>query len=253
MCRLQQSFLPPFLLVLALSGGVASSARTYAKPRKGQEKAASKTDTPASAPRNQPAGASGLDTLCRNHYNALHLTVGKFEQVKAIIERDKKASVQELKNGLNAKNITLYEASWGLYYLGQKSLSNQDFPHFVQYLTVAADDYLNPWAMTLLAKVYFYDKAAWKKQFPQAQITTDKDLERSYTYLALAFVLSGEIEKDHQDNFLLTGVTNGGLAMRDTFEGTGISGFDARRALQKHQQDMLVKAETYKKMYEKGR
>ena len=251
MSRLLQNLLPLSLLAFALSGCTPADARTSKNATGGKGHFASECGQPP-AP-NDTVGKSGLDSLCDNHYNRLRLPIGKFEQVKAIIALNKKSSVKEIKARLNTRKITLYEASWGLYYLGQKSLNDKDYKHFVKYLTIAADDYLNPWAMTLLAKVYFYDKAEWKKQFPDSEITTDKDLERSYTYLSLALVLSGEIEKEHQDNFLLTGVANGGLAMKDTFEGTGISGFDARKTLQKHQRELLGKAEAYKQMYEKGK
>ncbi len=237
MNRLTQNPLPLSLLLVALIGCATASSKT----------------AEAAPVRNSPAKTSGLDSLCANHYNQLHLPVGKFEQVKAIIERDRKADIPEIKAGLNAKNVTLYEASWGFYYLGLKAIQKDDYANYIKYMTIAADDYLNPWAMVKLAKVYYYDKAQWKKEFPKADITTDKDLERSYTYLTLAFVISGEIEKAHQDNSLLTGVASGGLALRDTFEGTGVAGFDARKTLQKRRGDLLAKAEAYQKMYEKAK
>jgi len=244
MSHLIQGIVPAALLIFALSAGiqVAAGADKNLPARQGKFAAG-----------NDKSSSSSPDKLCHNHYNELHLKVGKYEEIKAIIDRDKKASVQELTTILSAKNITLDEASWGLYYLGQKSLGNEDFIHFVKYVTAAAADYLNPWAMTLLAKVYYYDKASWQKQFPKANITTDKDLERSYIYLYFAFALSGQIEKLHHDNTILTGVANGGLALKDTFEGTGVSGFDPRKALQKHQKELLAKADAYTKMYEKGK
>jgi len=94
---------------------------------------------------------ANLDRLCNNHYNRLNLPVGKMADVKGIIEVARKSTPAELKAKLNANKITMEEASWYLYYLGQKSLSTDDFKGFVKYLTVSADDYLNPWAMTLLA------------------------------------------------------------------------------------------------------
>jgi hypothetical protein len=196
------------------------------------------------------AGA-GLDRLCNNHYNKLNLPVGKFAQVNQIIDAARKSNPKELKAKLNAGNITLEEASWDLYYLGQKSLGDGDFPSFVKYLTVSADDYLNPWAMVLLAKVYYYDKAEWQKQFPKSQITTDKNVEKSYVYLSVAFVIGGEIDTDYKDNSILTGVTNGGLALKDTFEGTGVKGFDPQAAINKNKPAMIEKVKTFKRLYEK--
>ncbi len=251
MNRLMQNLLPLSLLAVALIGGAKASSKTAEAAPASKENSAE--EAPPASARNSPAGASGLDSLCANHYNQLHLAVGKFEHVKAIIERDRKAGLPELKASLNAKNVTLYEASWGFYYLGLKAIQKDDYPNYIKYMTIAADDYLNPWAMVKLAKVYYYDKAQWKKDFPKAQITTDKDLERSYTYLTLAFVISGEIEKAHQDNSLLTGVASGGLALKDTFEERGVDGFNARKTLQKKRADLLAKAEAYQKMYEKAK
>jgi len=194
---------------------------------------------------------ANLERLCNNHYNRLNLPVGKMADVKGIIEVARKSTPAELKTKLNANKITAEEASWYLYYLGQKSLSTDDFKGFVKYLTVSADDYLNPWAMTLLAKVYYYDKAEWQKQFPKAQITTDRNLEKSYIYLQIAFVIGGEIETDYKDNAILTGVTNGGLALKDTFEGKGVKGFDPQAAINKNKPAMIEKVKTFKRLYEK--
>ncbi|MCW3098814.1 MAG: hypothetical protein JWL77_4432 [Chthonomonadaceae bacterium] len=123
-------------------------------------------------------------------------------------------------------------------------------PFLVKYLTVSADDYLNPWAMVLLARVYYYDKAEWQKQFPKAQIPTSKDLEKSYVYLSVAFVIGGEIESDYKDNSILTGVTNGGLALKDTFEGTGVKGFNPQNAINKNKPATIEKVKTFKHLYE---
>lgn len=229
-------------LFVAIAGGTFCAAQTRTNTHL--------TAAPKIAGKLGGAGA-GLDRLCNNHYNRLNLPVGKMTDVKQIIDAARKSTPQELKAKLNANNITLQEASWDLYYLGQKSLSDNDFKSFVKYLTVAADDYLNPWAMTLLAKVYYYDKARWQKDFPKAQITTDQNLEKSYTYLQVAFVIGGEIEHDYQDNAILTGVTNGGLALKDTFEGTGVKGFNSQDAINKNKASMLDKVKTFKRLYEK--
>ena len=124
--RLLQNPLP--LLVVALIGCATAFSKT----------------AEAAPIRHSPDGASGLDSLRVNHYNQLHLPVGKFEQVKAIIERDRRADIPEIRAGLNAKNVTLYEASWGFYYLGLKAIQKDDYANYIKYMTVAADDYLNP-------------------------------------------------------------------------------------------------------------
>ena len=194
-------------------------------------------------------GESALDRLCDNHYNKRGLKSGDFAQVKPIIDSARKATVKELAARLNTPGITLDDASWSLYYLGQKSLGDNDFKSFVKYLTAAADDYLNPWAMTLLAKVYYYDKESWKKNYPAAEITTDRNLDKSYSYLSLAFLIAGQIEQDHHDNSILTGVANGGLALKDTFEGGRVAGFDPRASLAKNKNDLSAKAQAYQKLY----
>jgi len=194
-------------------------------------------------------GETALDRLCDNHYNKRGLQPGAYALNKAAIEAAKKATVPELTARLNAPGITATEASWTLYYLGQKSLGTNDYKAFVKYLTVAADDYLNPWAMTLLAKVFYYDKASWKKNYPEADITTDRNLDKSYTYLTLAFVIAGQIEQDHHDNSILTGVANGGLALKDTFEGGRVQGFDVQASLNRNKPEMIARLQAFQKIY----
>ncbi len=229
------------LLLAASAGGAHAGQNSHATHFIGAPKVAAKAG-------GQDAG---LDRLCNNHYNRLNLPVGKMSDVKQTIDVARKSTPAELKAKLNASKITLEEASWYLYYLGQKAIQNDDYKGYIKYMTVAADDYLNPWAMTKLAKVYYYDKAEWQKQFPKAQITTDKNLEKSYVYLQVAFVIGGEVETDTKDNSILTGVTNGGLALKDTFEGTGVKGFNPQAAITKNKAAMIDKVKTFKRLYEK--
>jgi hypothetical protein len=227
---------------------LAASAGTAHAGQNGHSAQAGGAHTVAA--KQGPQGG-GLERLCNNHYNRLNLPVGKFASVNQIIDTARKSNPTELKAKLNASNITLEEASWDLYYLGQKSLGDGDFKSFIKYLTVSADDYLNPWAMVLLAKVYYRDKSEWQKQFPKSEITTDRNLEKSYVYLQVAFVIGGEIDTDYKDNSILTGVTNGGLALKDTFEGTGVKGFNPQAAINKNKAAMIEKVKTFKRLYEK--
>ena len=94
MSHLIQGIVPAALLIFALSAGiqVAAGADKNLPARQGKFAAG-----------NDKSSSSSLDKLCHNHYNELHLKVGKYEEIKAIIDRDKKASVQELTTILSAK------------------------------------------------------------------------------------------------------------------------------------------------------
>jgi hypothetical protein len=157
-----------------------------------------------------------LAEMSDNQYNRHGYDVGDFSEVSQILATYTKFDKEQLLNKLEHEATTLYEVSYGLYFLAMRYMQQEAYQDGFRYLRIAADDYLNPLAMVKLARVYYH--GAQKMNIPpEVEITREEDLVSAYYYITLAFQIGGVITDSFGKNKVLDAIVNSGLALLDTF------------------------------------
>ncbi len=99
-------------------------------------------------------------------------------------------SEQEIKKKLERPNTDLFTISYGYYFLGMRQLENNKVKKGLASLHRAADDLLNPLAMSQLALIYSQKKEDISKQTQQEGIDFKQDFGLSFQYLIQALNIS---------------------------------------------------------------
>lgn len=159
---------------------------------------------------------ASLAELCDNQYNRHGYAVGDFSDVNEMLASYTKLDQEQLLKTLEQEATTLYEVSYGLYFLSMRYMQQEAYQDGFRYLAIAADDYLNPLAMVKLARLYYH--GAQKMNIPpEVEVSREQDLVRAYYYITLAFQIGGVITDTFGKNKVLDAIVNGGLALLDTF------------------------------------
>lgn len=159
---------------------------------------------------------ASLAEMFDNQYNRHGYAVGDFSQVSQILASYTNWDKEELLNQLEQEAMTLYEVSYGLYCLSMRCMQQEAYQDGFRYLSIAADDYLNPLAMVKLARLYYH--GAQKMNIPpEVLVSREQDLVRAYYYITLAFQIGGVITDTFGKNKVLDAIVNSGLALLDTF------------------------------------
>ena len=102
----------------------------------------------------QLANAYTVEELSKNQYNReLNLPIGEYSTVVKMVDNMKSMDKKHLKSLLTKEDVSLYEASYGLYFLALQYLKEGDVEHGVKLLHVSAEDYLNPIALSEMARI----------------------------------------------------------------------------------------------------
>ncbi len=128
-----------------------------------------------------------LEQLEKNKQNALGLESIEKPDLLALTQKLNEAKKEEIEKLLQKKGLNFFEASYGLHYLGNRYFAEDDFEKGMYYQQLAADEYLNPYAMLRLAIIYSKTKEEISSKLPEGKkIDFERNYEKSFRYLLLA-------------------------------------------------------------------
>ena len=105
----------------------------------------------------------------------------------ALNQNFSEASKEEIEKLLNKKGLNFFEASYGLHYMGNRYFAENNFEKGMYYQHLAADKYLNPYAMLWLAIMYSKTKKEIASSLPEGMdIKFERDYEKSFHYMIWA-------------------------------------------------------------------
>lgn len=176
-----------------------------------------------------------LSELENNKGNILGLKVEDKLDIKglcdALLEEENK---EKLEKRLGKNGLGLIEASYVFHILGIKYFEADDFEKGMLYQHLAADQYLNPLAMVLLARIYSERKETVVEKFPKGVVTDfEQDLSKSYHYLHWALNCAILTMEHFEDRYPTDQVNYHATPLINLFEGkdsTRLGSFDTAAA-----------------------
>lgn len=192
-----------------------------------------------------------LEQLQDNMRNKQGLKVESSVKIGELCEHFKAQSLEEIKEELSKEGLGLYEASYGLHYIGNRYLQAGDFKHGFHFLEVAADEYLNPLSMLKLARIYYMPTQKLEESFPEGGLDGFKqDWQRAYYYINMSLSITEQITGGRRGHYLIDVVVFNGVGILDELSAYGQQGkFDeatARKYVDQHMPDNLA---LYEYMY----
>lgn len=186
-----------------------------------------------------------LEELKNNPTNQLHLSYSKdadFEKINQSFEGKKEKEILDL---LNQPNVSFASVSYGLYHLGNHYIYDETtVKKGVEYLQIAADQYLNPLAMSRLGRMYYTPS----EQLPKG---IQQDLILAYYYTNLAIALGNISEEQGEKGvFISSYMRKNSLGLFDALQSEVIQEkYDVDAAQAKLKKDLENIRKAYKEYY----
>ena len=190
-----------------------------------------------------------LDYL-NNPSNEKGYPAGRITEAKPIVDKLTKMRKEEVKNFIDSAALSLTEVSYSLYFWAMRHIQEGKVDEGVKLLKLTADNYLNPMAMTKLARLKYHGSEAFTKSTPNANATFEKDLKESFYYINLAFEITQIISEKSNDKTVLNYVVNDGLALFDTFHAMDVQNkFDSKGVKEQQKKKRREALEQYRTLY----
>lgn len=190
-----------------------------------------------------------LDYL-NNPNNEKGYPAGRITEAKPVVDKLTKMNKEQVKNFIDSASLSLTEISYSLYFWAMRHIQEGKVDEGVKLLQLTADQYLNPMAMTKLARLKYHGSEAFTKSNPNAQATFNKNLEESFYYINLAFEITQIISEQSSDKTVLNYVVNDGLALFDTFHAMNVQNKFNSNEINEQQRERRVQALTqYQALY----
>ena len=151
-----------------------------------------------------------------NKHNERNFLQGTLVDGNQLIDQYLEMDKNQVEQHMNDKDLTLHEISNAVYFYAMRHIQENKVQDGFEMLHIAADDYLNPIAITKLARIYYHGPAAFGKDH---NLKMEKDLEKSFYYINLAFNVTGVVKEKTGGKKVIDMVVNSGLALFDTFHG----------------------------------
>lgn len=144
---------------------------------------------------------------------------------------------------LEAPNVTLHEASYGLYYLANTYAGEGELSRAKYYHEVAAEKYLNPLSMLKLAQLYYEGM-----NHPTLQV--EQDNIKAYIYLHQAMEVLTEITANNRSHILAKNTKDYDMYLLEELRKRAKEGaFDEKAIRAKLRKELPPMLEELKKMY----
>lgn len=128
-----------------------------------------------------------LEQLEQNKQNSLGIESIEKPDLMALNQKMSEAKKEEIEKLLQKKGLNFFEASYALHYLGNRYFAEDNFEKGLFYQHLAADEYLNPYAMLRLAIMYSKSKEDIATRLPKGkEIKFERDYAKSFRYLLWA-------------------------------------------------------------------
>lgn len=195
-----------------------------------------------------------LSELEDNRKNSLRLRI---EKQPDILRRNEKLSVMDrysVENFLRQKDISFFDASFGIHFLGNRFFLEDNFEKGLYYQHLSADEYMNPYAMLKLAIIYSKDTNEILKSLPKGvKLNFKKDLEISFRYLHRAINTAILIMEKFNDRTAIDDINRFGQPLIELFEkrdSNTLGSFDVKAAEEKAALDIKNIKSDFNKIYE---
>jgi hypothetical protein len=160
-----------------------------------------------------------LEQLEKNKQNALGLESIENPDLLALTQKLNEAKKEEIEKLLQKKGLNFFEASYGLHYLGNRYFAEDDFEKGMYYQQLAADEYLNPYAMLRLAIIYSKTKEEISSKLPKGKkIDFERDYEKSFRYLLLAINTAVLTMEYFEDRSVMDDINKFGAPLVELYE-----------------------------------
>jgi len=128
-----------------------------------------------------------LEQLEQNKQNSLGIESIEKPDLMALNQKLSEAKKEEIEKILQKKGLNFFEASYALHYLGNRYFADDNFEKGMFYQHLAADEYLNPYAMLRLAIMYSKTKEEIAARLPKGkEINFERNFPKSFRYLLWA-------------------------------------------------------------------
>jgi hypothetical protein len=183
-----------------------------------------------------------LEQLEKNKQNALGIESIEKPDLMALTQKLNEAKKEEIEKMLQKKGLNFFEASYGLHYLGNRYFAEDDFEKGIYYQQLAADEYLNPYAMLRLAIIYSKTKEEISAKLPKGKkIEFERDYEKSFRYL-LWSINTGVLTMEYfEDRTVMDDINKFGAPLIELYEKRDSSllrDFDIAKAEEKAKKEV---------------
>lgn len=182
-----------------------------------------------------------------NKHNELNFLQGSLMDGNELIDQYLNMDKAQVEQHMNETNLNLHEISNAVYFYAMRHIQANKVQEGFDMLHIAADDYLNPIAITKLARIYYHGPAAFGKDH---NLKMEKDLEKSFYYINLAFNVTNTVKEEPGGKKIIDMVVNSGLALFDTFHGLEVNNkFDSKATQEKQAEEMEAALQLFSEMY----
>ena len=197
-----------------------------------------------------------LSDLEKNKNNNLALPIEEKIDLKGLCdELFEETDKDKLIKRLAKSKLSLQEASYTLHILGIKYFESDDFENGMRYQHIAADQYLNPLAMILLARVYADKKETVLEKFPEGSVKTfEQDFSKCYRYLHWALNCGILTMERFSDRYPTDRINYYATPLIDLFESkdsTRLGDFDIEAAVRKMEAELPDIRKQFEALYPK--
>jgi hypothetical protein len=160
-----------------------------------------------------------LEQLEKNKQNNLGLASTEKPDLYAMNGQLSEMDRAAIEKFLQKKGLNIFEASYGLHFLGNRYFSENQFEKGMFYQQLAADEYLNPYAMLRLSLIYSKTKEEIQSDLPKGQAENfSQDYAKSFHYLHRAVNISILTMEHFQDRTVMDDINKFGNPLLDVFE-----------------------------------
>jgi hypothetical protein len=208
--------------------------------------AACKTDNPENK-------SFRLPELEKNKDNVLKLRVEEKPDLMVLTDKLSEMNRGGIEKFLEKKGLSLFEASYALHFLGNRYFSENQFDKGMLYQQIAADYYLNPYAMLRLALIYSKSADEIQKSLPKGQATYFKqDFAKSFYYLHWAINTAIMTMEYFSDRTVAEDINRFGAPIISLYEKKDaaiLGNFDITAAEKKAVDNLPIIKATFEKLY----
>ena len=194
-----------------------------------------------------------LEQLEKNRENSLGIESIEKPDLMALNQQLSESKKEEIEKLLQKKGLNFFEASYGLHYLGNRYLAENNFEKGMYFQHLAADEYMNPYAMLRLSMIYSKTKEEILENLPKGtKLNFKRDYEKSFHYMILALNTSILTMEYFEDRTVFDDINRFAAPLVEFYErrdSSLLKEFDFVKAEEKGNKELPAIKEAFIKVY----